>query len=523
MKTKKYISFLLAWFLFFSLLNWVFATSAPDPSAWPPSAPPGWGSSAPTSGWTSWGSSAPTSGWSGNPTPDSTTTSTPVTTGTSGESTTPTNSTSSNSTSSSPSSGWSVVDYSGSAWSTSSNSNPCTPLKVGSTYINPSTGKAVNENCIEITPVDTVTTSTTTTSTSKTTTTTTNSGNTNTWFQDLNTNTWTTKTTQTAQTNNTAKQTTQQVTGWDIDSKPAGTVSKNDLNPVSVNWETSSTATISKGGELDQKEILKDTQLKEAVIKWFFSINDQKISVDPNIDSMTSIIDKINASKSLISAKYNANLDRVEISSKDINSIIQLWSWQDSSNFLWVLNLIPKENVFSEKFEDVKKDNWSFKYISPLFAMDIVRWKTDIYFWAQDNITRLESLKIILEATKTSIKRDKEHNISDVSSTSWGYKYVWSAIENNILWEIVKFNPNVAITRWEMLEWIMKAKKITIDKTIKTAFKDVTTSSRYYYYISNAEKLWIINGYDDGTFKPESYITRQEFSKIIFNILSTRN
>ena len=43
-----------------------------------------------------------------------------------------------------------------------------------------------------------------------------------------------------------------------------------------------------------------------------------------------------------------------------------------------------------------------------------------------------------------------------------------------------------------MLEWMMKAKKIEIDKSLTSSFSDVKTSNKYYYYIANAESKKII-------------------------------
>lgn len=51
--------------------------------------------------------------------------------------------------------------------------------------------------------------------------------------------------------------------------------------------------------------------------------------------------------------------------------------------------------------------------------------------------------------------------------------------------------------------------------TVFAAFSDVSEDTKYSKAISTLTKLEVINGYDDGTFKPEASISRAEFTKIV--------
>lgn len=55
--------------------------------------------------------------------------------------------------------------------------------------------------------------------------------------------------------------------------------------------------------------------------------------------------------------------------------------------------------------------------------------------------------------------------------------------------------------------------------TVFAAFTDVAEDSRYRNAIITLSKLDVINGYDDGTFKPEGQITRAEFTKMLIAAL----
>jgi len=410
-----------------------------------------------------------------------------------------------------------VVDYSSS--STSTSTSTCNPIQVWSVLIDPATWKVVDENCDPIT----TTTETTTTTTDATTTDTTTNSITNSISETQNYTDSDTTTTTSVDTKSQTSEMLQSITSWDkLEEKPEWVESVNGLNPIVSDEKIESTATISKSWELDTKAKLKEAKLKERIIKWFFTLNDEEIEVDPILDSMEDIIKKINSSKAKISAKYNIDLDRIEITPNDVSTIIKLWSWSDTSNFLWVINLLPSEKLDEEKFFDVKKDHWAFKYVNILSLMDIVKWKDEAFFWAKEYITNIEALKIVMESVKAKIKSENDYEFKNFSSNHWWYKYVAAAIDEWIIDYNSSYNPNSYINRWDMLVMMMKAKKIKTYTSLTPTFSDVGPSSKYYYYLWSAQARWFVNWYDDNTFRPTNLIYRDEFSKIIYNVLSAK-
>ena len=47
------------------------------------------------------------------------------------------------------------------------------------------------------------------------------------------------------------------------------------------------------------------------------------------------------------------------------------------------------------------------------------------------------------------------------------------------------------------------------------SFSDVSSSAWYYSYVQKCSMLDIINGYDDGTFRPDQALKRGEFIKML--------
>ncbi|GMX60375.1 hypothetical protein Elgi_71260 [Paenibacillus elgii] len=75
-----------------------------------------------------------------------------------------------------------------------------------------------------------------------------------------------------------------------------------------------------------------------------FTINGQTISVDPNSDSLSSIITKVNNSAAGVTMSYDSIADRITINTKNTGANATIEFSNDSSNFLqnFKLGLVPK-------------------------------------------------------------------------------------------------------------------------------------------------------------------------------------
>ncbi|MGR6546175.1 S-layer homology domain-containing protein [Paenibacillus tundrae] len=80
------------------------------------------------------------------------------------------------------------------------------------------------------------------------------------------------------------------------------------------------------------------------------------------------------------------------------------------------------------------------------------------------------------------------------------------------------FKPNAYITRAEFMNLVNKAFGYTGQATIN--YNDVSNQAWYYEAVSIANAAGYIDGYTDGTMKPQDPITRQEAAKIITGILN---
>jgi murein DD-endopeptidase MepM/ murein hydrolase activator NlpD len=77
------------------------------------------------------------------------------------------------------------------------------------------------------------------------------------------------------------------------------------------------------------------------------------------------------------------------------------------------------------------------------------------------------------------------------------------------------------ITRGEFLELLFKNHQFKqADTSDTTDFPDINETSHYYNYIKKAAALNIIHGYEDGLFRPDTFITRGQIAKVLVNAFS---
>jgi len=107
-------------------------------------------------------------------------------------------------------------------------------------------------------------------------------------------------------------------------------------------------------------------------------------------------------------------------------------------------------------------------------------------------------------------------SFSDLENVSWAK----ACIESMAAKEIVKgmkddkFEPNGLITRAQFAALLVRVLKLE-DDNAESTFADVYQGAWYYSVVALAAKHELIKGYEDGTFRPENTITRQDMAVMI--------
>lgn len=111
-------------------------------------------------------------------------------------------------------------------------------------------------------------------------------------------------------------------------------------------------------------------------------------------------------------------------------------------------------------------------------------------------------------------------SFSDLNKAEWAKETIlkWSGFGLVSGYSDGTFRPSNNITRAEFA--VMAFKAFDLESNSRLMFRDVKTTDWFYQQVSKMAKLGYINGYEDGTFRPNAPITRAEAAAIIANIMN---
>ena len=169
-------------------------------------------------------------------------------------------------------------------------------------------------------------------------------------------------------------------------------------------------------------------------------------------------------------------------------------------------------------FKDTSTDAWYYEYLTDLVNKGIISGYEDGNFYPDKQVTREEFLKMLIVATNVELT-DKVIEYSDVSANDWFAPYVYTAYTNGIAKGIGEneFGAGMPISRQDMSVMIYNITEPGFELSDDVgAFKDHISISLYAINAVYAmKKIGVVNGYENGEFKPNGNLTRAEAVKII--------
>ncbi|MBR5517760.1 MAG: S-layer homology domain-containing protein [Clostridia bacterium] len=195
-------------------------------------------------------------------------------------------------------------------------------------------------------------------------------------------------------------------------------------------------------------------------------------------------------------------------------------SYFDGENVVFVFNEDGDYTIETRtsSFDDVK-EGWAKDYISFLAVRDKINGMGNNQFEPERNVTRAEFLKMIFSALDIEIA-DSDVTASDVKASDWFAPYVGFAMENGIVkgYEDGTFKPNNQISRQEMMVMLHRCLEF---KGIKTKEGKLTFSDKADVAawakdsVTNIVALGLITGFEDGTLKPHWQTRRSECAVVM--------
>lgn len=180
----------------------------------------------------------------------------------------------------------------------------------------------------------------------------------------------------------------------------------------------------------------------------------------------------------------------------------------------------PSYENTNKFFSDVKPNDWFYDSVRFMVEKNLMNGISKDKFSPNTNLTRAMAITIIYRLAGTPQVKTT-NNFSDVhdeyykNAVSWGVENkIIKGIGNNL------FAPEKFVTREELTAMLFRYTKLIGKDTSVNAgvdmFKDGTNvndwaKESFGYAIGSG----LINGYEDGTLKPQKNITRAEIAKII--------
>ena len=141
-------------------------------------------------------------------------------------------------------------------------------------------------------------------------------------------------------------------------------------------------------------------------------------------------------------------------------------------------------------------------------------------FQPSRNVTRAEFVKMLVRSLScryTYLGTDT--GFSDVDQNQWYAEYIKFAVENKWIngYKDGTFRPNAPITRDEAAKILTRAIQLsTQNSNYTTSFSDVPASSEFIPYIETLKSHGIMKGRNSNTFAPKEFIPRTETSRMIY-------
>ncbi len=149
---------------------------------------------------------------------------------------------------------------------------------------------------------------------------------------------------------------------------------------------------------------------------------------------------------------------------------------------------------------------------------------TDNTFRPNDSVTREQVAAMVVRAFESEWAQPMESAYTDVAADRWSAGYIeWSRTAGYLQgYEDGTFRPDKPMTRAELAACLVRITESrgTASSGAARSFSDVNGSEWYAEYVSKASALGLITGYTDGTFRPNANVTRAEAVTMINRMLA---
>lgn len=182
------------------------------------------------------------------------------------------------------------------------------------------------------------------------------------------------------------------------------------------------------------------------------------------------------------------------------------------------------QGVQAASFKDMNKNTSLFLEVDYLADQGIISGYPDGTFKPNESIAKKHIAAMLVRALNLPMTDLKSPNYKDVPTTHPYYKEIAAAYTAGLFSDAPYFKPESSISRGFMARLMAKAFQLEVLPGTEGSiqYQDVSQSSGYYTDILKVTSNNVAKGYGDGTFKPNTLITRAHFSAFLTRALTTK-
>lgn len=210
---------------------------------------------------------------------------------------------------------------------------------------------------------------------------------------------------------------------------------------------------------------------------------------------------------------------RIEKDVEQLEEMDRLVIDVDSDISLEISNEQLQDNIAANDFEITIEEVKGGTGVLPYFLLDTRENQRVGFGGRYDAKTRKLSAKIGQDGEYYVKKNEK--NFADIEGLPKAQKEMIKVLASKgVLKGNEKgfFNPKAGISRSELLTILVRLSYV-YDEQAVSSFSDVKAGSWYYPYVSSGQKIGVVNGYWDNTFKPKDLVGAAEMAKMNTMIL----
>ncbi|WLR53017.1 S-layer homology domain-containing protein [Bacillus tianshenii] len=169
-------------------------------------------------------------------------------------------------------------------------------------------------------------------------------------------------------------------------------------------------------------------------------------------------------------------------------------------------------------FTDVQSNDWFYDAVNYLTSKDVLDGFEDGSFRPSEDVTRAQAAKILAVTLELDVENTNEVSFPDVDEDAWYANYVSALVEEGVIngFEDGTFRPDETLTRAQMAKMITEAYDIKAAEDAEIPFEDLEGATWAKEYIAALYDAGIVDGVKEDEFAPLANVTRAQVAAFVY-------